>query len=166
MKPITVAILIFLAGLSSSALAAMANPLRFYLERSAYGTTPRDATHIVVGTIIDGYEQRIEPGGGFIIQNRIAIIRIKEIEKGEGLKNGDLVYAHYGTVSIPAGATSNPSDPGYQGRIIPRVGMTLRVYLIRKPYTSNGNQRFGNLEGAFTVAERNGFQVLGQATKP
>ena len=166
MKRIIFAILICLTGLSSPALAVMANPLRFYLDRNAYGTTPRDATHVIIGTIIDGYEQRIEPGGGFIIQNRIAVIRIKEIETGKGLKNGDLVYAHYGTVTIPAGATSDPSNPGYQGRIIPRVGMTLRVYLIRKPHARNGNQRFGNLEGAFTVAERNGFEVLGQARKP
>jgi hypothetical protein len=148
MTPITFAILIFLAGFSSPALASMAHP-----------TTPQNATHVIVGTVAGVYEG-IKTNEGFIIKNRVAVIRIKEIEKGEGLKNGDLLYGHYGTVGLPAGATPVPYDAGYQGRI-PEEGETLRVYLTRQPY-----KKYGNLEGAFMVAEKGGFEELGQARKP
>ena len=148
MKPITFAILIFLASFSSPALAAMAHP-----------TKPQNATHVIVGTVAGVYES-IKTEGSFIIKNRVAVIRIKEIEKGEGLKNGDLLYAHYWTVGLPAGATPVPYDSGYQGRS-PREGETLRVYLTRQPY-----KKYGNLEGAFMVVLRDGFQPLAQARKP
>src|SRR5271157_4070363 len=103
MKPITFAILICLSTLSSPALAAMANPLG-----------PQNATYVVVGTVVSIYE-RTETNGSFIVKNRVAVIRIKEIEKGKGLTNGDLLYAHYVTVGLAAGAKPVPYDPGYQG---------------------------------------------------
>ena len=148
MKPITVAIMIVLAGFSSPVLAAMANP-----------SGPKNATYVIVGTIVGVYEN-IRTSGSFIVNNRVAAIRVRQIERGEGLKNGDLLYAHYGTVGLPAGATPVPYDPGYQGRI-PKDGETLRVYLTRQPH-----KRYGNLEGAFMVAQKGGFERLKEEKKP
>jgi len=145
-KPITFAsLLILFAVIASPALAAKANVGTAGLRRTA--------THVIVGTVlrIYAYPQTTKDRK---IMDYVAEIRIKDIEKGEGLKNGDLVYARYWSSGWLQGATPVPSDSGHRG--IPREGETLRVYLARNACDGYGR----NQDGGFNVIGPDGFERL------
>src|SRR4029453_19120303 len=52
------------------------------------------ATNVIVGTVVHVYERK-ETDTDWTTTFFVAEIRTKEIEKGEGIKMGDLVYIRY-----------------------------------------------------------------------
>jgi hypothetical protein len=151
MKPIIFAVLIFLAVFGSPVLAEKANMGPIQLRQTA--------THVIIGTVTRVYERNHNTDTQKIT-DRVAEIRIKEIEKGEGLRNGDLLYARYWTSAWLPGATPVPSTSGHRG--LPKEGETLRVYLARNAYDGFGQNR----DGGFSVIGADGFERLEQEREP
>jgi hypothetical protein len=151
MKPITFALLALIpAILASPILAEKINMSPVELRRTA--------THVIVGTVVRVYE-RNQTTKEQKFTHYVAEIRIKEIDKGEGLKNGDLLYARYWTSRWLETASRTPGPSGHRG--LPAEGETLRVYLARNAYDGFGQTR----DGGFNVIGANGFEKLRQERK-
>ena len=88
----------------------------------------RGATHRVVGEVQALYVA-VSRDGDYEDTKGVAEIRITGVEKGDGLKPGELVYARYWRRAW-RGAGSPPSGSnGHRG--LPKVGDAVDVYLKR-----------------------------------
>jgi hypothetical protein len=144
---------------STLALAALEAFLLVILTASvAYAwkaATPKaklekDATHIVVGKVRSiSFGKIVRPQ--FEITNYVAEIVVDRIEKGQGLKAGDVVHVRYHwTVSrIPY-----VGDPGHRPR--PNKDDSARVYLVNQGYNGAGY----TTDGGYDVYYFEGFEVL------
>jgi hypothetical protein len=108
----------------------------------------KGATHIVVGKVTGIYSSTTARGDQALTTS-VAQIEIENLEKGNGLKAGELVYARYwkwgwvGKGPIPPGAT----DGHYS---VPKGGDRVRVYLEQKFKKDSG----------YDVLFPNGFEIL------
>ncbi|HKA06287.1 MAG TPA: hypothetical protein VKD71_03455 [Gemmataceae bacterium] len=116
------------------------------------------ATHVVVGKVTAVYT-RTETSGDWKYTHYIAEVRIAETEKGEGLKNGDVVYARYWQRQWVSKEKQPPSTIGHRG--LPGQGETIRVYMARNAYDGFGNTN----DGGFNVIGANGFEEVKPARK-
>jgi acyl-CoA thioesterase FadM len=121
------------------------------------------ATHIVVGTVQAIYERMVEesPSGRGVVY--VAEVRVKEVEKGQGIKSGDLLYARYSEVHKVI-ELSNGRKMSFEGpyRNKPETGQTLRIYLARNAYDGFTNE---NNDGGFNVIYSNCFEKLKDEAK-
>ena len=138
-------VVILLAPFAAPVMAEKANMSPALLRQTA--------THVVVGTVVRVYS-RSQTVKGYDTTEYVAELRIKEVEKGEGLKEGDLLYARYGTQRWVGPGPPTPGTSGHRG--LPREGDTLRVYLARNAYDGFGENR----DGGFNVIGANGFEKL------
>jgi hypothetical protein len=147
MRKIKFAVMIFLGCLTSAAFGAkmIMSPAKMR----------NMATHVIVGDVVRIYHHD-QTTHDKSITNYVAEIRTKDIEKGEGLQNGDLVYARYWSSRWLPTAKPVPGQLGY--RRLPKEGETLRVYLARNAYDGAGYTR----DGGFNVLFADGFERLGQ----
>jgi hypothetical protein len=85
-------------------------------------------------------------------------VRVKEVEKGQGIKSGDLLYARYSEVHKVI-ELSNGRKMSFEGPYLnkPETGETLRIYLARNAYDGATND---NNDGGFNVIYSNGFEKL------
>jgi hypothetical protein len=151
MKLMKFAVLIFLAGMTSTAFGA-----KMIMSPAKMRNT---ATHVIVGPVVRIYHHD-QTAQDKRITNYVAEIRAERIEKGQGLNNGDLVYARYWTSAWLPTATPVPDQLGHRG--LPKEGETLRVYLARNAYDGAGYTQ----DGGFNVLFADGFEGLGQERKP
>ena len=135
----------------TAALVHSANAEKVNMSPEALRNT---ATHVITGTVVNVFE-RTETEGDWKYTRYVAEIRVKDLEKGENVDEGGLIYARYckrrciGKTSMP------PSTSGHRG--LPVDGAILRVYLARNAY--DGFSRDNN-DGGFNVIGANGFEAL------
>ena len=113
----------------------------------------KTATHVIVGEVAQIYERK-EVSEEWNTTYYLAEVRIKEVEKGDGIKAGELVYVRYWNRS-PTPNRPIPLDTnGHRG--LPKKGETLRIYLARNAYNGFGSTN----DGGFDVIGANGFERL------
>ncbi len=112
------------------------------------------ATHVVTGTVRAIYGRQVKDDK-WLTTHRVAEVVIGELEKGEGLEKGGLVYARYWTREWTGGGMVPPSTNGHRG--VPAEGQTLRFYLARNAYDGFSQD---NQDGGFNVIGANGFEAL------
>ena len=118
---------------AGSAMAEIAPKSKEKLEQSA--------SHIVVGKVAAIYSSTSK-GENYLKMNSVAEIAVEKIDKGEGVKPGNVVHARYWSQqwigkSLP--------EPGASGHNRPVRGSTVRIYLTKK-------------EGRYDVVLPNGFE--------
>jgi hypothetical protein len=111
------------------------------------------ATHVIIGTVAAVYESTADDKE-WRTTRYVAEVRIKTVEKGEGLKTGDLVYVRYWHRQWISASPARPDTNGHRG--LPSPGQTLRIYLARDAYNGAGT----NKDGGFDVVFANGFEKL------
>jgi len=112
------------------------------------------ATHIVVGDVKAVYS-RSEQKGRYEYTHHVAEVRVKTVEKGEGLAANGLVYVRYWRKHWIAASAPPPGTAGHRG--LPKQGETLRIYLARNKY--DGATKDNN-DGGFNVVFPNGFERI------
>lgn len=112
------------------------------------------ATHIVTGQVVGVY-QRTETSGSWSYTRYLAEVRVKACEKGDGIKEGDLVCVRYwhrhwiGRGEVPT------SGSGHRG--LPSDADSVRIYLERIVTEGPDGRR---TDTGFGVVEPNGFEKL------
>ncbi len=114
----------------------------------------KTATHVITGNVVNVYE-RTETVGDWKYTRYVAEIRVNDLEKGDRIDEGGLVYARYWGRSWVGKGRVPPSTSGHRG--LPVKGAKLRVYLARNEY--DGFSRDNN-DGGFNVIGANGFEAL------
>ena len=112
------------------------------------------ATDVVTGKVMAIYA-RAETSGDWKYTKYVAEIRVDGCEKGDGARQGNLVYARYWTRGWIGKGEVPPSTAGH--RDLPRDGEVLRVYMARNAYDGFGSD---NKDGGFNVIGANGFEKL------
>jgi hypothetical protein len=111
------------------------------------------ATHVIVGSIVS-IRQSKEERDGWRYTRFVAQVKISRVEKGTGLRQGDVCDVRYWIRSWQ-GKGVPFSTSGHRG--LPNVGGRLRIYLARNSYDGFSHQ---NHDGGFNVIGANGFQKL------
>ncbi|MHC4816456.1 MAG: hypothetical protein ACYTF8_00150 [Planctomycetota bacterium] len=112
----------------------------------------KKATHVVVGKVTAVYARK-STEGRWRYTRHVAEVKIDSVEKGDGLKAGDLAYVRYWRRAW-MGNKPPTSTSGHRG--LPTEGETLRIYLAR-----NAHDGFWeNDDGGFNVIGANGFERL------
>ena len=144
------AVVLMLTGLfATGALAAKALTSKAQLETGA--------THIIVGKVRSiSVSKNVEPE--WVTTAYAAEIVIDKIEKGEGLKVGDVVHARYLTRGWRGIGTPPPYDAGHSPK--PNNNDSVRVYLVNQGYNGAGY----TMDGGYDVYYKNGFEILPTAT--
>lgn len=147
--PVAFAIIMLLAFTAALAAEVPNRPPEWLRER---------ATHVVVGDVIAIYQRQVREGP-WKVTRYVAEIRVKNVEKGEGLAADAIVYARYFHRSY-AGPGRVADTAGH--RQLAKEGEQLRIYLACK--SSDGFDR-ENADGGYNVMFPNGFERL-PAEKP
>ncbi len=139
-------VVLLLAGFAvSAAYAAKAMTPKPQLEK--------DATHIVVGKVRSiSFTKHVGPE--YVTTTYVAEIAVDRIEKGQGLKAGDVVRARYLTIGWRGIGTPVPHDSGH--RPIPKKDDSVHVYLVNEGYNGAGYTK----DGGYDVYYNNGFEIL------
>ncbi|MHC4598150.1 MAG: hypothetical protein ACYS47_04010 [Planctomycetota bacterium] len=137
--------LILTVGLLSALFAEKADLDREQLRKVA--------THIVAGEVQSIFT-KTEVDGPWRYTRYLAEVRVEVAEKGDGVKEGDLVYVRYWR-RVYLGEEMPPSTLGH--RNLPEEGQTLRIYLARNAYDGFVTD---NQDGGFNVIGANGFEAL------
>jgi hypothetical protein len=111
------------------------------------------ATHIIVGTVVQVYERK-ESDKEWDTTHYLAEIRTKDVEKGDGIKKGDLLYVRYWRRAPVAGRPPQFTTAGHRG--LPNRDESLRIYMARNAYDGFGTTS----DGGFNVIGANGFEKL------
>lgn len=112
----------------------------------------KTATHVVDGQVLAVFE-RTETHGDWRYTRYVAEVRVDKIEKGDGIRSGELIYVRYWQREWIGKGDVPPSTSGHRG--LPKDRDTIRVYLARNAYDGFSND---NNDGGFNVIGANGFQ--------
>lgn len=113
----------------------------------------KTATHVLIGTVTAVYESNVSDAE-WSTTRYVAEVRIKTVEKGEGLKADELVYVRYWHRRWISASPPRPTTNGHRG--LPSAGETLRIYLARNAYNGAGTTN----DGGFDVVFANGFEKV------
>jgi hypothetical protein len=105
----------------------------------------RHATHAVAGEVQTLYAS-VSRVGDYEETKGVAEIRVTDVEKGDGPKPGDLVYARYWTRKWVGAGHPPPGSAGHRG--LPKAGDTVHVHLKRAD------------DGGYNVLLPNGFRTI------
>jgi hypothetical protein len=111
------------------------------------------ATHVVVGTVTAVYESNTTDKE-WSTTRCVAEVRVKTVEKGDGLQADGLVYVRYWHRRWVGGNSIPLTTLGHRG--LPGAGQTLRIHLARNANNGNGSTN----DGGFDVVFANGFEKL------
>jgi hypothetical protein len=146
MKTWTLAATLLLAIFASTTVfAAKALTPKAQLEKAA--------THIVVGKV-GSISSTTNEAAQYATTTFTAKIIIDRVEKGEGLKAGDIVQVRYHTQGWRGSGPPPPFDSGHSPR--PKQNDTVRAYLVNQGYNGAGY----TTDGHYDVYYKNGFEVL------
>ncbi len=126
-------------------LAAKALTPKAQLEKAA--------THIVVGKV-GSISSTTNLHGQYATTTYTANIAIDRVEKGEGVKPGDVVEVRYLATGWRGSGPPPPFDSGHSPR--PKQNDTVRAYLVNKGYNGAGY----TTDGRYDVYYKNGFEIL------
>jgi hypothetical protein len=95
------------------------------------GQAERESSNILTGTITAIYS-KITRDSSYEWNHSVAAVRIEKVEKGDGLKAGDLIYVRYigGTKWVGKGAM--PPGPGGHNNV-PAEGQRRTICLTKNP---------------------------------
>ncbi len=110
------------------------------------------ATHVIDGQVLAVFE-RTETHGNWRYTKYVAEVRVDKSDKGEGIKNGELIYVRYWQREWIGKGDVPPSTTGHRG--LPKDRDSIRMYLARNAYDGFSND---NNDGGFNVIGANGFQ--------
>jgi hypothetical protein len=116
----------------------------------------RESTHVVTGQVKGVYSRDTDStlyGRGTIVTRYIVEIEISQIEKGDGLKKGDLVYARCWSLK-KRGEFSNRPGPSSHSPI-PKEGDLIRAYLAHGKYSATGQE-----DNGYAIVYPNGIELL------
>jgi hypothetical protein len=120
------------------------------------GQKTAEATNIVTGIVRAVYGRETETaryGQGTLETHFLLEIEVEAVEKGDGLKKGDLVYARCWRLKKRGAAGALPGPSGHFG--IPRDGEKVRAFLARGRYSPTGQTDQG-----WAVVYPNGIDKL------
>ena len=120
-----------------------------------------ETTHIVTGVVKGVYSRDKETGlyGPGTVETQVVIeIEIKTVEKGAGLKPGDLVYARSWRLKKRGTFGNRPGPSGHF--LIPQEGDAVRAYLARGSYPPTGQG-----DNGYTVVYPNGLDKIDKVKK-
>jgi hypothetical protein len=109
------------------------------------GQAESESSNIVTGTVISIYSKVIRDSS-YEWNHCVAAVRIEKIEKGDGLKTGDLVYVRYISSSKWVGKGPMPPGPGGHENV-PAEGQRRKICLTKNP------------DGGFDVYYVSGFKM-------
>lgn len=136
------------------ATIALASPLRAEKEDISPERLRETATHVITGQVMAIYASD-ETAGDWKYTRYVAEIRVEQCEKGDGIKQGDLVYARYWQRAWIGKGQVPPSSSGH--RKLPGKGESFRIYLARNAYDGFNTD---NKDGGFNVIGANGFEKV------
>jgi hypothetical protein len=113
----------------------------------------KDATHILVGKVRSISSSR-NMTGQYEITGYIAEIEVDKVEKGPGVKAGDVVRVRYVSNAWRGAGPPPPHDSGHRPR--PKQDDYVRVYLVTQGYNGTGY----TTDGGYDVYYNNGFEIL------
>jgi hypothetical protein len=134
-----------------SSLAAL--PLRAEIVPKSAEEMREMATHVVLGKVKGVYTSTARRGD-YQQTHYLAELAIEKIEKGEGLKEKQLIYVRYWTQRWVGTGKQPPGTNGHRG--LPAVGQAYRVYLVNKGYDGGGEVS----DGGYNVVFADGFEGL------
>lgn len=105
----------------------------------------KGSTHVVVGKLRTTYTKETT-SEGFVYLHGIAELVVMKAEKGEGVKEGEVLYVRYWTCWWAARSFPPPYT---RGHYVPAEGKDVRVYLQREK------------DGTYGVLVPNGFEAIG-----
>lgn len=125
---------------------------------AAKAITPRaqlekEAMHIVVGKV-RSITSTANQNAQYATTNYAAVIAISGVEKGDGLKPGDIVEVRYVSRAWRGSGSPPPFDSGHSPR--PKENDTVRAYLVNQGYNGAGY----TTDGHYDVYYKNGFEIL------
>lgn len=112
------------------------------------------ATHVVVGKVQAVY-RRVVKDEKWRTTHYVAEVAVADVEKGEGLEKGGLVYVRYWTREWIGAGEMPLGTNGHRG--CPEEGDVCRVYLARNAYDGFGSE---NKDGGYNVIGANGFEDM------
>ena len=143
-------------------MLALLIPAQLMAERAPLSpeALKAEATHVVTGLVkavysLDKPSERY--GQGTIETDYLLEIEIQSVEKGDGLKPGDLVYARLWKVKKP-GVTGTPGPYGHF--IIPATDDRIRAFL-----TSGRYPPLNQSDNGWVVVYPNGIEELEKSQK-
>ena len=113
----------------------------------------KTATHVIRAETRAVYASEPVRAHGYDRIQYVAELRILDLEKGDGIAAGELIYVRYWQQTWAASDFPPPGTNGH--RDPPRVGEELRVYLARNAYDGFGPHP---MDGGFNVIGANGFE--------
>lgn len=105
------------------------------------------ASHIVTGTV-DRIYISTEDRGNWRFRHQVAAISVETVDKGERVRNGDMLYARFWNKEWIGDGPSPPDFYGHRG--VPGAGDFVRVYLSQQQ------------DGGLDVFAPNGFESVSQ----
>lgn len=114
----------------------------------------KTATHVVKAEVVAIYT-RTANEGGYRVTRHVAEIRVREVEKGDGIDPSAPLYVRYWTQRWSGIGQAPLGTAGHRG--LPNAGDTLRIYLARNAYDGFTDK---NSDGGFNVIGANGFEKL------
>ncbi len=146
MKAWTLAATLLLAfSATTPVLAAKALTPKAQLEKAA--------THVVVGKV-GSISSTTNLDAQYATTTYTAQIVINRVEKGDGLKPGDVVEVRYLTRGWQGSGSPPPFDSGHSPR--PKQNDAVRAYLVNQGYNGAGY----TTDGHYDVYYKNGFEIL------
>ena len=130
---------------TTAAFAAKALTPKAQLEKAA--------THIVVGKV-RSITATTNQDAQFATTTYTALIAIDRLEKGDGLKPGDVVEVRYVSRAWRGNGSPPPFNSGHSPR--PKENDTVRAYLVNQGYNGAGY----TTDGHYDVYYKNGFEIL------
>jgi len=140
-------------------MALLAPPARAEKAPMSPEALRRTATHVVTAEVVAVYT-RTAVEGMYRVTRHVAEIRVREVEKGEGIDREAPLYVRYWTQQWVGPGMAPPGTNGHRG--LPSPGDVLRIYLARNAYDGFTS---ANTDGGFNVIGANGFEKL-PATAP
>ena len=135
------------------AMGLMGSKLKIEKPDMSPAELRKTATHVITGKVL-AVSERSETADDWKYTRYVAEIQISTIEKGQGLKTGDLIYARYWRRAWQGKGPAPPATGGHRG--LPGVGEMIRVYLARNAYDGFGDTN----DGGFNVIGANGFEKI------
>jgi hypothetical protein len=114
------------------------------------------STHVVQGRVKAIYTSKGR-AGNYERTHYVAELSIDKVEKGDGLRERELVYVRYWTQRWAGPGLPPPGTAGHRG--LPAVGDQVRVYLVRNGYDGGGNTN----DGGYNVVFADGFEPVVKA---
>src|SRR5262245_6777767 len=128
------------------ACVGVALPLRAEIVPKTAEEMREMATHVVQGRVKGVYTSSAK-AGDYQQTHYVAELTIEKIEKGDRLKEKQLIYVRYWTQRWAGRGMPPPGTNGHRG--LPAVGDAVRVYLVNEGYDGGGQVGDGGYNVVF-----------------